>query len=364
MTVMQVMEERMDAYFVLLGRLSRNTAKLSSKVRYACRDVIECRANRWAKRGVALVEKYKTADEFREQEEKRARAAAAGGGGFHGGGGGGGGRGGGGKETPSNRGGGGGGGGGDFRNAGKSGSGGGKPSGSSTPSSKGSSSSASGSASGAPAKGGKPPGYGTLPAPKGKSSTSTASAGIAAPKLSRSKSGTGDEWQTVGGASKSGDASPSGGPSPQATPSLSVETHDGASGAGAGAPSSASTALSGAALVRRLTAIAEELSVTNDVSEARACLDEIAESDGLSTALCRLAATTLDKSGPWRKATATLLALAGDAELLALDDLVTELRSVAGSLADVAVDVPKIPQYFGEVRQLGCVRCVGSCAGL
>ena len=54
-------------------------------MRFACRDVIESRANKWAKRGAALVEKYKTADEFREQEEKRARAAAAsGGGGYHG----------------------------------------------------------------------------------------------------------------------------------------------------------------------------------------------------------------------------------------------------------------------------------------
>ena len=59
---MQVMEERMDAYFVLLGRLSRNTAKLSSKVRYACRDVIECRANRWSKHGVTAVEEHRSTD--------------------------------------------------------------------------------------------------------------------------------------------------------------------------------------------------------------------------------------------------------------------------------------------------------------
>ena len=102
-----------------------------------------------------------------------------------------------------------------------------------------------------------------------------------------------------------------------------------------------------------MTAIAEEQLVINDMSEARACLDEIADSDGLSTALCRLAVTALDKSGPWRKATATLLALAGDAKLLALEDLVTELRLVVGSLADVAVDVPKIAQYLGEVCHCG-----------
>ena len=66
-TVMQDMEERMDAYFGLLGQLSRNTAKLSSKVRFACRDVMQCRESRWVC-SVAHVEKYKTADEVRKRE--------------------------------------------------------------------------------------------------------------------------------------------------------------------------------------------------------------------------------------------------------------------------------------------------------
>jgi hypothetical protein len=44
------------------------------QVRFACRDVLESRANKWAKRGPAVVEKYRTADEFREEEEREARA--------------------------------------------------------------------------------------------------------------------------------------------------------------------------------------------------------------------------------------------------------------------------------------------------
>ncbi len=63
----------MDQYCALMERLAKYT-KLSSKVRFACRDVLDMRIAKWARRGAALVEKYKTADEFREDEEKKARA--------------------------------------------------------------------------------------------------------------------------------------------------------------------------------------------------------------------------------------------------------------------------------------------------
>ena len=67
-------DKRMDGYCEQIRQLSTNTVELSSKIRFACRDVLDSRDNNWAKRGAALVEKYKTADEFREQEERRAKA--------------------------------------------------------------------------------------------------------------------------------------------------------------------------------------------------------------------------------------------------------------------------------------------------
>lgn len=58
----------LSGYCSRLGMLAKDTRHLSSRVRFACRDVMDMRTNKWVKRGAAAAEKYKTATEFKQEE--------------------------------------------------------------------------------------------------------------------------------------------------------------------------------------------------------------------------------------------------------------------------------------------------------
>ena len=88
-------------------------------------------------------------------------------------------------------------------------------------------------------------------------------------------------------------------------------------------------------------------------------MEEIRGSPTLSLELCKLACGTLDKSPAWRNGMAATLALAARGGMLALGDLMAQLACAAALLGDMAVDVPKIANYFGEVGLTGVVQaCV------
>ncbi|CAM9440592.1 unnamed protein product [Phaeothamnion confervicola] len=68
----------MTEYFSLLTRHSNNTKKISSRIRFAIKDLIECRAHKWVPRRKEA--KAKTLDEIRREAANEQSAAARGGG--------------------------------------------------------------------------------------------------------------------------------------------------------------------------------------------------------------------------------------------------------------------------------------------
>lgn len=164
-----------------------------------------------------------------------------------------------------------------------------------------------------------------------------------------SKSASGDEWQTVSGGG-TGAARP---PRIAAPAAIDTTEPDTPLGEDEESPTSAGGAAAdlptGEALKRKLLAIVEEYSETEDLTEATTCLEELRGSEEVSSALTRLASSTLDKSAKWRTGIARLLAQGVSLGLVDPADIARELEAIAPTLDDQAVDVPKVAQYFTEL---------------
>jgi predicted DNA-binding ribbon-helix-helix protein len=61
---------RVTRYITKLKILASDSENLCSRVRFACKDVIDLRADKWIKTGASVVVKYKTAKEFHAEDRR------------------------------------------------------------------------------------------------------------------------------------------------------------------------------------------------------------------------------------------------------------------------------------------------------
>jgi hypothetical protein len=314
---------RMGQYFELITRLSVHP-KVSSRVRFACLDLIDLRRGGWVLRGAAAsVERQTmtlTRDELRklEDDKRRAEEAAK-------------------AATPrSGTGGGGGGGsvpGGRNLKAGSGGGGGSRP------------------ASGATGPSGKGPAmFG--PGTKGRPSPAPSAPAAAA-----------DGWTTVGGRGGGGGGGGRGGV-PAATTAPPAPAAGGAGAASAGAVSEVAMKeeiLEGEALARRLLSAVKEYGTLRDAAELHLSIREIRKSPAWAAALVRAVlknSSTAD--GEWRKGAAlAMAALAAAPEDVrpSSRDLVQGLAEFMPTYAELAADAPKLADYAVEVRGVAPRKC-------
>jgi len=310
---------RMGQYFDLIARLSTHP-KLSSRVKFACLDLIDLRRGGWVLRGAAAsVERQTmtlTRDELRKLEDDKRRAEEAAKAAATRGGGGGGGSGGG--SVPGGRG----------LKAGGGGGGGSRP---------GTSSGATGPSARGPATFG--------PGSKGRTP-------VAAPAPA------GDGWTTVGGGRGGGSSAgggrggaapaPASSPGPHASPGAA-----GGAGAGSGGPAVKEEILEGDALSRRLLSAVKEYGTLRDAGELHLSIREIRNSPSWAASLVRAVlkqAATAD--GDWRKGTAAALAALAAAPTDIRPqprDLVQGLADFMPTYAELAPDAPKLADYTTEV---------------
>ena len=92
----------------------------------------------------------------------------------------------------------------------------------------------------------------------------------------------------------------------------------------------------------------DEYAATHNRPEALACLTEIAGAGGL--ALKHITDCMMDESALWRAAAGMVVRMALTAGFLSEDAVMRDLVTLLESLPDLAVDVPKAPQYVAQVN--------------